>query len=76
MRRPDRINPWRWIGTFQFLWLGLMACRLFGVIEWPWALLLSPIWLPFALLVTVELVLAFASWRLKREAIKHWMTRS
>jgi uncharacterized protein (DUF983 family) len=52
------VLPWPWVGfvtTSTILFVGL---KLAGVITWPWVWILSPLWLPTAV-VAVLILLAF-----------------
>lgn len=49
------------IGFFGLLTIVFIACKLTGFIDWPWLLVLSPIWGFWLLVVVLAIVAAVAS---------------
>ena len=45
------------VGLFGMLGLVLVALRLSGVIDWPWLVVLAPIWVPVAFVVAFLAIL-------------------
>ena len=43
------------------LFVGLKLC---DVIDWPWIWVVSPIWLPFVLIISSWLIITFFAWLL------------
>ena len=46
------------VGFFGLLCLLFIGLKLGGVIDWDWVWVLSPIWIPFAIVLFILLVLA------------------
>ncbi len=46
--------------TYVILVVCLVVSRLFGVIRWPWLIVLSPVWLPVALACVYTAVVVIA----------------
>ena len=51
------------IGLFGILGIAFIVLRLCGVIDWPWWAVLSPIWVPIALLLLVWVALVLIAAR-------------
>ena len=49
------------IGFFGMLAIVFIACKITGFIDWPWWLVLSPIWGVLLLVVVVAIVAAIIS---------------
>lgn len=49
------------IGFFGLLTIVFIACRLTGFIDWPWWLVLSPIWGFWLFVIVLAIVAAVAS---------------
>ena len=53
------------VGFFGLLTIVFIACKLTGFIDWPWWLVLSPIW-GLLLFVVVIAIVAYVSSEIKR----------
>lgn len=50
------------IGSYAAVCLFLMACKAVGTLDWPWAAVLAPVWVPaLAVLALVFVLLVLAS---------------
>ena len=43
------------IGVFGFMFLIMFAAKVFGLIDWSWWLVFSPLWVPVALILLTAL---------------------
>lgn len=46
------------IGITGFLGIALIALKLIGIINWPWVLVLTPIWLPNLMIIIALMLVA------------------
>lgn len=49
------------IGFFGLLAIVFIACKLMGFIDWPWLLVLSPIWGFWILIILIAIIAVIAS---------------
>lgn len=49
-------------GLFEMLTIVFIVLKLCKVITWPWLWVLSPIWIPLALLLIIFIVVAIVTW--------------
>lgn len=49
------------IGFFDLLAIVFIACKLTGFIDWPWLLVLSPIWGFWILVIALAIIAVIAS---------------
>lgn len=56
----DDVTKTGGVGFFGLLGLLFIALRLTGFIDWPWWVVLSPIWAPLALVVLCATIIVIA----------------
>lgn len=56
--RHTWLFAFRWMTGFQFAWIALIALNALQVLQLPWLLVMSPLWIPFVLLLLLELRIA------------------
>lgn len=49
------------ITFFDLLAVMFIAFKIVGVVDWPWWVVLMPIWVPIAIIVIVFIILAIAN---------------
>jgi len=60
MGMKEDLKTFWWAGLLMLLTISFAALRLLGVVGWPWLWVLSPLWVPAALMVSL-LAIAFAA---------------
>jgi hypothetical protein len=44
------------VGFLEMIGVVVITAKIFGVIDWPWSIILIPVWLPFVVLFILGLI--------------------